>query len=155
MTAPIQGYRIESFVPEHLAADQDFHIAMRRRLEDLMQMQGFEQTTRVEVRVLSSDELDDCPLRPGFKIVEAFVDVNEYDVEVPMPGEVDPVRLEAGGAPEPYEPMPESQDVRIDAPVVSLQHGVSIATTERCTTCGNPVSPHPYRHPITTIGGSK
>lgn len=23
-----------------------------------------------------------------------------------------------------------------------------------CTTCGNPVIPHPYRHPITTLGGS-
>jgi len=135
VTAPIQGYRLESFVPEHLAADQDFHIAMRRRLEDLMQMQGFEQSTRVEVRVVSDGELEDCPLRPGYKIVEAFVDVNEYDVEVPLEDETDFVgafeeglRADAAPVQEPYEPMTEQQDVRIDAPVVQLQNGVEIRT---------------------------
>lgn len=104
MTKPIDGYKLESFVPNEVAVDQDFHIAMRRRLEDLMQMQGYEQTTRVEVRVLSNDELSDCPLRPGYQIVEAFVDVDEYDAEVPM---------EVGAADEPM-------DVRIEVPTGRL-----------------------------------
>ena len=127
MTAPIQGYRIESFVPDALATDQDFHIAMRRRLEDLMRMQGFEQTTRVEVRVVSQAELEDCPVRPGFKIVEAFVDVNEYDVEVPMPVETDgePERLTASGVRDSFAAMDSlaAQDVRIEADAMRIEHG--------------------------------
>lgn len=135
MTAPIQGYKLESFVPDALAADSDFHVAMRRRLEDLMRMQGFEQTTRVEIRVVSQGELEDCPLRPGYQIVEAFVDVNEYDLEVPMPvqsgeSDEDPVRADVQQQAEPYEAMPAQQDAIIEVPVVELQNGVEIRTEQ-------------------------
>lgn len=167
MTAPIQGYKIESFVPDELAADPDFHVAMRRRLEDLMQMQGFDQQTRVEVRVLSEGETQDCPLRPGFQILEAAVVVNEYDLEVPAGDESDSVCqhchgtgcdacdarfVQASPEVEHHEPMdlPESQDVHVEVPVATLQPGVTIDSTGVCTTCGNPVIPHNYRHPITT-----
>lgn len=84
----VQTYWMECFVPARLAYDLKYIDAVHQRLTDLMTAQGFSVVTPAKSRVIENRE-GFVATRMGYAVLEATIQVREFDVPVEVDESVD------------------------------------------------------------------